>query len=193
MSGCRSTVSQADLLGERYWMKFDNNKTIVKTTCGACCSIFLLAAIIVFAVEKFLTMIQYKGVSVLTTESRLHFADSDAFDYAHGLNIAVGFTGYDGTTGWQLDPSYGELVVNSIEWGQNEDGSYYRNEYPLETRNCTDLELGLKVQHKSKFYPTHEFSKRFLDLYEDKLLCLKEDDLIISGSWGNGRARQLNF
>ena len=63
----------------------------------------------------------------------------------------------------------------------------------MDTRNCTDLELGLKVQDRSKFYPTHEVSKRFLDLYEDKLLCLKEDDLIISGSWGNGRARQLNF
>ena len=197
MSSCASAASKFDLLGERYQMKFDGDKKVIRTACGACCTVLLLVLIAIFAVQKFLFLVLKNEVTVFTAESKLHFADSEPFVYADGLNVAVGLTSYDGNAEWQLDPSYGELVVNSIEWGQNEDGSYYRSVRPVEARNCTEVELGLvkerkfgpKIDGESRFYSPTEASGKFVQLYKKKLLCLNEEDLIISGSFGNGRAR----
>ena len=186
-------LNGVDMLSERYSMKLDGDRRKVSTFCGACCSLVLLILIALFAIEKFIVLLHKKDVTVINSESSLYFADSDPFDYEHGLNVAVAFTGYDGETQWQLDPSYGELVLNANEWGINEDGSYYRNVLPLTRRKCTLQELGLRREEGSKFYPTSESSVKILELYKNKLLCFNEEDLLIAGSFGTGRARQLNI
>ena len=84
------------MLGERYQMKFDEDKKVIKTCCGACCSVLLLVLIAIYAVQKILFLILKDEVKVFTTESQLYFADSEPFVYADGLNIAVGLTSYDG-------------------------------------------------------------------------------------------------
>ena len=36
-----------------------------------------------------------------------------------GLNLAISFTAYDGKSELILDKSYGELVFNAYEWGND--------------------------------------------------------------------------
>ena len=43
-----------------------------------------------------------------------------------GLNLAISFTAYDGKSEPILDKSYGELVFNAYEWGNDQEtGAYF--------------------------------------------------------------------
>ena len=61
-----------------------------------------------------------------------------------GMNIAVGFSGYDSEREWVLDKSYGELVFNSYSWGNDENGDPFAERKPLKTHICTRENLGLE-------------------------------------------------
>ena len=87
--------------------------------------------------------------------------------------MAVGFTGFNNITEWELDPSYGELLINANYWGQNQDGSFFSEVLPQTVHNCTMEELGLTDLGGNKFYPPNEASKVFVDLYWKKLLCMR--------------------
>ena len=57
----------------------------------------------------------------------------------------MGFTAYDNTKEWILDPTYGDLVIKQKGWGTNpEDGSFFRIDETMDSHICTREELGLE-------------------------------------------------
>lgn len=61
----------------------------------------------------------------------------------------------------------------------------------LETHVCTEEELGLKGAHLSKFKPIHKSSYDYVKLYQEKFVCLNEQDLQISGNVNSKKAKRL--
>ena len=77
-------------------------------------------------------------MNILAALKDLHFDDRDEFNYKdNGMNVAVAFTAFDNNRTWSLDPAYGELVVTSLEWGYDENGSPFSRRKLIKTHNCT--------------------------------------------------------
>ena len=63
------------------------------------------------------------------------FTPEDVFGNDQGFAFAIAL--------WEpLDPRIGELAIFSDKWGNNDDGEDYWAVKQLETRTCTDEELG---------------------------------------------------
>lgn len=89
-------------------------------------------------------LLERKDVDILTTTQTMHYQDDANFTSANGLNFAIAFTAYDSESEWILDPTYGELVVNSYAWGPDSNSdSTFLEEKPIETHICSKEELGL--------------------------------------------------
>ena len=125
----------------------------------------------------------------------LHFKDTDEFTYKDdGLNIAIAFTAFDNTEEWMLDATYGELEINSYEWGYDEDGKPFTARKPLNVHNCTREELNLGAEpSEARFYDLHESSRYTVDFYWQKFLCIDPEDLRVSGDYNSETARQVNI
>ena len=65
------------------------------------------------------TLIGKKSIKILSSIKDEYFDQLDVFDYSNGLNVAVGFTGFDNEVTWSLDPSFGTLEINSLQWGNS--------------------------------------------------------------------------
>ena len=100
-----------------------------------------------------------------------YYSEHDIFnlDKKPGLNIAFGITHYDANLEAIDDPDYGELIGEIKRW----DGEHYVPHIRLKLRPCTREELGLDTSggdyENAKFYPAHDNSKRFIELYWKKL------------------------
>ena len=54
--------------------------------------------------------------------STLHYWNEDyIFNQEKGLELAVAFTAFDGSSDNKLDKSFGELVFVSYEWGKDKE------------------------------------------------------------------------
>ena len=72
------------------------------------------------------------------------------------MKFAVAFSAFDDETEPILDKSYGQLIINSYEWGINSNGNAYVHYTPLDQHTCTEKELGLQGYESSDenmFYP----------------------------------------
>eukprot|EP00354_Favella_ehrenbergii_P012467 CAMPEP_0170453360 /NCGR_PEP_ID=MMETSP0123-20130129/1963_1 /TAXON_ID=182087 /ORGANISM="Favella ehrenbergii, Strain Fehren 1" /LENGTH=142 /DNA_ID=CAMNT_0010715697 /DNA_START=180 /DNA_END=608 /DNA_ORIENTATION=- len=138
-------------------------------------------------------LLEKKDIDIVSTINELHYGDDFVFSYDNGFNIALAFTAYDSEREQILDPSYGELVFNSYEWGPNPDGSYFTRRERLEAHICTREELGIDENREgARFMPLHEQGANLIELYQKKLLCLDKRDLFIYGDYNSMQARQLN-
>ena len=84
-----------DKFGRGFGLKMDSGKGAMKTHVGTLCTCIWVAIMIAYGGTKIDTLINKKGISILTTNSDMHFKGYEEFDYAQGLNFAVAFTGYD--------------------------------------------------------------------------------------------------
>ena len=142
----------------------------IKTLMGTLCSLIWVGIIIVYAMQKIDILVWKKSVTILQSIKDLHFKDRDEFTYEQGLNVAVAFTAFDNEVTWSLDPSYGELVFNSYEWGYYDNGQPYSIRTPLETHNCTRRQLNLEEDQNedgtdANFFQLHSSSRGSVDFY----------------------------
>ena len=168
----------------------------LKSVMGTICTAIWVCIILFFAINKFDILIGRKATNILSATREMHFSSKDEFDSKQGLSIAVGFTAYDNEQTWSLDPSYGELVINTYEWGLRDDGSPYTDRQRLETHNCTREELTLEEgegRSSSGFYPIIESNRHVLDLYWRKMVCINAEDARIYGDFNSIEARQINI
>ena len=109
--------------------------------------------------QKFDDLINKGGIKVLSTVREDFFTDDYELSLAdQGINFAVGFSPYDGSTEPILDPAYGDLVVVRSRWGEDENGIYWTQE-EIPTHTCSRQELGLDPSEAgSSFFPIKEKS-----------------------------------
>ena len=131
------------MFGQSYSMNLDGDSNVVQTYVGSLCSILILAISFIYAFQKLLVLIGKKDVTVLSTTIDSMYDDSFIFDYKHGFNLAVAFTGYNDITEYELDPSYGELVFKAMQWGPHPDGTFYDRSPTLTHHACKEAELGI--------------------------------------------------
>ena len=103
----------------------------------------------------------------------------------------MAFTAYDDETEPILDPTYGKIAFNSFSWGFGE--SFESIRAPLNTRSCTRAELGLDDSAESAFYPIRNNSKKTVEKYWKKFMCIDKEDMYIHGSYNSDKARLMNI
>ena len=79
----------------------------------------------------------------MTSIHSAYFDNSHTFEQENGFKFAVAFSAFDDETEPILDKSYGQLIINSYEWGINSNGNAYVHYTPLDQHTCTEKELGL--------------------------------------------------
>ena len=83
---------------------------------GSIFSLMVFGTVLSYAILKVQNLMEKKDVDILSTVEEFHFEELDLFTTKQGLQIAVAFTGFNSNTEYELDPAYGELIFNRIEW-----------------------------------------------------------------------------
>ena len=83
--------------------------TLLPSSMGACCSVFLIMILVGFTALKTFNLTQRKDVNISSTLNEYFYDHEEVFDYDKGLNFAVGFTAYDNDKEIILDHSIGTL------------------------------------------------------------------------------------
>ena len=99
-------------------MKLDAGVEALPSKAGFFFTILLSIVVIGYATVKADVLMYKKDIDIMSVVKRDFYAPEEPFDYSDGLNIAVAFTAYDDETEPILDPSIGELIFESYEFGQ---------------------------------------------------------------------------
>ena len=156
-----------DLFSKNFSMRLDNGEDSLRTIGGACCSALVVILTLFFGVMKMHELISRDDVDVLSTVQEKAFGKFDNFTHDNGLDFAFGFSSFGANPDWELDPSFGELVVEAQSWGvsQNFSSNYDRKE-ELKTHACSDVELGFKDGQEGaeerRIFKTDEDNRPFL-------------------------------
>ena len=123
-------------------MTIDDDTTVAQSYLGSLCSLMIFLLTVLYAYQKMDVLIEKKDVDVLSATKQLVFTEDDIFTYDNGFNIAVAFTSFNNNEEWELDPAYGTLVFNSLEWGIYPEGTIYSELKELPSHPCTNREFG---------------------------------------------------
>ena len=108
-----------------------------------------------YAYQKMDVLIHRKDVDILSTMRYSYYDDNFQFKYENGLNLAIGFSGYNNEREWELDPAYGKIVFKSNTWGYDAQGEIFLEKKEISSHLCSAEELGLAEGGKnSKFFQT---------------------------------------
>ena len=172
-----------------------NGFSAVSSIPGKSASILLVLLTLAYGVLNVIELKNYGKSTIRLYTIDHYYSERDVFnlDKKPGLNIAFGITHYDANLEPIDDPDYGELVGEIKRW----DGEIYIPHIRLKLRPCTREELGLDTgpegdYENSIFYPPHDNSKRFIELYWKKLQCYDEE-VEFRGNFNSESANNLIF
>ena len=104
----------------------DDGEYRLPTISGLVSTFIVTIIIFIYLGQKFDDLINKGGIKVLTTVKEDFFTDDYKLSLAdQGINFAVGFSAYDGSTEPVLFPEYGDLVVVRSRWGDDENGVFW--------------------------------------------------------------------
>ena len=81
---------------------------------------------------------------------------------------------------------YGELTIEHIRWGNDDDLS--SDNKVLSYHYCTDEELGLERTPETVIYPWFESEEREMETYRKKFKCIDKEDTVIWGDYNSSKA-----
>ena len=119
-------------------MKLDKENSTLKTSVGSIVSILVYLIVILYAWVKVDVWFKKKDVDIMATKLTDYLPYNYIFDHDQGLNLAIAFTSFDNNPNPILDKSYGELVVNAYEWGDDENGKYFSRNVEIQSHSCSD-------------------------------------------------------
>ena len=156
-------------------MSIEHGQSGVNSYIGTFLTLVLITITGFYSYYKTSILLRRRDTDVFTYTSKEFFADKDRFAFENGFNVAVAFTSFGSSTEWQLDSTVGELRFRASEWGFDEDGNpKWNNDLILDSAVCTKEELGIgEDQTNAKFMPIVERSRHYMELYQEKFLCLK--------------------
>ena len=134
---------------------------------GTLCTLVWICVFVIYLLQKIDTYVSTKGLTVLTATRDPNLDDVEEFISKQGFNLAVGFTTNEDSQTYSLDPSYGELVLSSVEKGYSEDGKPFMKRRAINSHSCTRKELGLndgQEKQDASFYPLHKSSKTAMEI-----------------------------
>ena len=119
---------------------------------GTVISLALVIILTGYGIYKCNLVFTRQGFQMTSTSKEGFYTSADKFKRDNGFAFAI--------TLWKdLDPSIGNLVISSDEWGYEENGEKFYRNTDLKTHICTDQELGLsesKDGRPSTFFPIRE-------------------------------------
>ena len=114
-----------DAFGENFNMKLDKENSVLNSTVGSVFTIIAYLAVFMYTYLKIDVWIQKKDIDIMATKLIDHMAYDYIFSHDLGFNLAIAFTDFDNNLEPILDKSYGQLVFNAYEWGNDDHGKYF--------------------------------------------------------------------
>ena len=122
---------------------------------GSLQHLFILA-LIAYAGYKISVLEGKKSIDIIQAIQENYFDDSYVFSNKQGMNIAAAvFSPFLSDYQKPIDPSYGKIIFQKVDWGRNEKGQFYRREDEIASHTCTSEELGFSGSNH-RFWPIKE-------------------------------------
>ena len=109
-----------------------------------------------YARYKISVLERKKSIDIIHAVQENYFDDSYVFSNEQGMNIAIAIASpFHPDYRKPIDPSYGKIIFQKIDWGRDEQGQFYARDYDIASHVCTSEELGLSGSNH-KFWPINE-------------------------------------
>ena len=182
-----SGFKSMDSFAESAKIRISQEKEKLTSFGGAICTIALAIIVGLFTWTKVLTLIEKQDVDIMSALIEGEVSFEEKFSKKDGFFIAVALTIYDDNEEITEQKEYGELIVEHYGWGYDED-TIGTGGGLLDYDWCTEEELGLLQGPNTRAYPILESSRKELQNYRKKFKCIKEDDMVIWGSYNSQKA-----
>ena len=103
-------------------MKLDAGVEALPSKAGFIFSLILLIVVTGYAVQKTDILINRKDIDIMSVIKKDYYSEDEQFQHSQGLEFAVALTAYDGERESILDPSIGELIFETYEFGVDKFG-----------------------------------------------------------------------
>ena len=153
-------------------MKLEEGITSVPSKMGTFCSLLLMMTVLTFTYYKVDVLLGRKDVDVLSAVAENYFDSSDSFSGKQGLNVAVSlFNAQNSQFTVELDPSYGRIRFQILEWGTTKSGKQFRSNKEIDSHICSLEELGL-TGTDPKFMPVNKHNFRLFVPSRTSMRCI---------------------
>ena len=163
-----------DSFGETAKMKLSQGQATLPSMMGTLLSFIYFGLVLGYTILKFDILTNRKDVDITLMVKDTYFPDSYNFTSKHGFNIAVALSSFDNSTKLELPPEIGYIKFQMSRWNVLENGEIDYELIDVDSHPCSEEELGL-TGDDSKFYPIHETSIGWVEMYRQKFLCIDPD------------------
>ena len=120
-------------------MKLDAGVEALPSISGVLFTILLTLMVLGYTIQKTEVLVNRRDSDIMSVINKDFYAADEDFQFSQGLSFAVAFTAYDDETEMVLDPSIGQVVIESYEFGTTAVEKYKT----LPTHMCSEKELGI--------------------------------------------------
>ena len=125
-------------------MKIDDGKDALPSKLGALCSFLFFLAMVSYTSYKLYILEGKKNIDIVQAVKVNHYDNNYTFGAEQGLNVAVAvFNPFFPATLQQIDPTFGRIRFQRVEWEANSLGSATITFNELESHVCSSEELGI--------------------------------------------------
>ena len=166
-----------DIFRKPFYFLMPDESEYYSSCLGTCLSILCFLILLSYGGYKIQDLMIYNDYNLFIVNELHYYKDSDPFTTGDGLHIAAGVISFedDPSVGTKEDPEIGMLKFYLKHWDFNDPvsgGELVFTEVPLRPCQNKDFNNGGGNTIDSKFYPTNEFSKRAIDLYQNSIKCV---------------------
>ena len=198
MSALKQKLQVFDMYGSSYDLTLNGRETQVRTVLGSLFSVIALGWLLVYAVAKFTTMLEYGDTQFMEYYEEYFYTPDDTMTRELGFNVAFAISNYDGSSEIVDNPDFVDVYAAYRIWGFNNTLLETKKE---PTHLCGREELGLdyynateeerKRMKKPRFFRTHPESLDWTETYYPKMRCLDNDGIDVYGNYDSTKAKIL--
>ena len=172
-----------DSFGETAKMKLSQGQATLPSVMGTFLSFIYFGLVLGYTYLKFDILYARKDVDITLSIKDTHFNDTYPFTgRKDGFNIAVGISSWTSSPEPELPPEYGYIKFQLSHWAVLENGELEYIITDVESHPCSEEELGL-TGNNAQFFPMHETSIGWVEMYRQKFVCVNKEDIEINGNF----------
>ena len=129
-------------------------------------------------------------IDVMSAKQVSYFDSGETFSQReHNFFVAAALTEYNSDPEPTEDEKYGKIIFEHFGWGNTEASGIGAGRQTIETRSCTEEELGMTSDDETiGAYKIMDRSKKELETYKRKFKCTDRDNLIVWGDYSSEKA-----
>lgn len=158
---------------------------------GGFLTILIAIMTLSYSFTMFNKLIDKSKADIVSFQIENAVPNDEKFSSDEGFYLAAALTEYNKDPEPTEDRRYGQLTFSHYAWNFDSSSDQINGYVPIESHQCSDIELGFNRTDETKLYPVKESMLDEVRSFKKKFKCIDTEDLVIWGDYNSNTAQQL--